>query len=341
LRVVEIQGAFGLDRLTIGERERPSPGPSQVLLRMRAASLNYRDLLTILGRYNPRQTLPLIPGSDGVGEVIETGRAVRRVAVGDRVAPIFAQGWIEGEPTREQLRSTLGGPLDGVLAEYMVVEEQGVVIIPEHLTDEEGACLPCAAVTAWSALVTQAGIGAGDTVLIQGTGGVSIFALQFAGILGARAIVTSSADEKLERVKGLGAWRTINYRETPRWGRRVKELTDGHGVDLVVEVGGAGTLSQSLEAVRFGGQVSLIGVLAGGAAQLDVVPLLMQNIRVQGILVGHREGFEAMNRAIVQHRLRPVIDRTFELDEVRQGLERMAAGRHLGKLCVRHSHREE
>lgn len=335
MRVVEIQERFGLDRLALVERPDPEPGPGQVLLRMRAASLNYRDLLTVRGHYNPKQPLPLIPCSDGVGEVAAVGDGVDRVGMGDRVATLFTQRWLSGRPTREKLRATLGGPLDGTLAEMMVLDAEGVVPLPEHLSDEEGATLPCAGLTAWSALAVLGSIQAGDTILVQGTGGVSIFALQFAKLIGARAIVTSSSDEKLERARELGAWETINYRSTPEWGKEVLKRTGGEGVDLVVEVGGAGTLAQSLVAVRFGGEISLIGVLSGIASELNILPLLMQQVRVQGLLVGHREGFESMNRAIAAQGMKPVVDSVYSLDEVGQAFERMAAGEHFGKICIR------
>lgn len=333
MRAVEVR-AFGLDNLALAERPDPRPGPGQVLVRVRAAALNYRDLLTVLGRYNPKQKLPLIPGSDGAGEVVEVGAGVTRVRPGDRVCTVFAQRWIAGEPTREKARSTLGGPLDGTLAELMVLDQEGVVHAPAHLGDEEAATLPCAAVTAWNAL-TAAGIKAGDTVLVQGTGGVSIFALQLGVALGARVIVTSSSDDKLARARGLGAWEGINYRETPDWGARAKQLAGGDGVDLVVEVGGAGTLEQSLRALRFGGSVSLVGNLAGTDAQVRLTMIFMQRIRVHGILVGDRESFEAMNRAIALHGIRPAIDRVLPLEESRAAFDQMAAGGHFGKICVR------
>jgi len=335
MKVIEIRDGFGLDRLTVAERPEPRPGPGQVLLRMRAASLNYRDLLTVRGQYNPKQPLPLVPCSDGAGEVVAVGEGVSRAAVGDRVATLFAQGWLSGEPDREKLRSTLGGPLDGTLAELMVLDQNGVVPVPHHLSDEEAATLPCAAVTAWSALTTPGPVGAGDVVVAQGTGGVSVFALQLARLLGARVIVTSSSDEKLERARELGAWETIHYVERPDWGREVRKLTGGRGADLIVEVGGAGTLAQSLDAVRIGGRIALIGVLSGTAAKIDVIPVLMKQVRVQGLLVGHREGFEAMNRAVEQHELRPVVDRVFAFNEVRAALEHMAGGKHFGKICIR------
>jgi len=334
MKAFEIRGGFGLDNLVLTERPDPRPGHSEVLLRVRAVSLNYRDLLTIRGQYNPKQKLPLIPCSDGAGEVVAVGEGVTRVKPGERVCVSFAPRWIAGEPTREKLRSTLGGPLDGVLAEQIVLSEEGVVRVPDHLSDEEAATLPCAALTAWSALVTEGRLPAGATVLLQGTGGVSIFALQFAKLLGLRAIITSSSDEKLERARKLGADEGINYRQTPEWGARVKELTGGIGVDHVVEVGGAGTLKQSLQAVRLGGTVSLMGVLAGNALELPLPLIFMQRVRVQGLLVGSREGFEAMNRAIALHSLHPVIDRVFPFADTRAALDLMDHGGHFGKICI-------
>ena len=334
MKVFEVRDGFGLDHLQAGERPDPVPGPHDVLLQMRAASLNYRDLLMVKGAYDPRQPLPLIPCSDGVGEVLEVGSAVSELAVGDRVATVFAQDWSAGRPEKSKLRSTLGGPRDGTLAERMVLPASGVVKVPSYLTHNEAAALPCAALTAWSALVTQADVGPGDTVLVQGTGGVSIFALQLAQLLGARVIVTSSSDAKLERARRLGSWKEINYREDPEWGRTAREHTGGEGVDLVVEVGGAGTRAQSCRALRTGGQISLIGVLSGHANQLDILPIVMSNLRIQGILVGSREGFEAMNRALEQHQVRPVVDRVFPFDEAREALAYLAGGLHFGKVCV-------
>jgi len=335
MKAVEVRGSFGLDHLAVTQRPDPRPGHGQVLVRVRAVSLNYRDLLTVQGKYNPKQKLPLIPCSDGVGEIVEVGDGVTRARPGDRVCANFAQRWIAGEPDREKLRSTLGGPLDGMLAELVALSEEGVVRVPDHLTDDEAATLPCAGLTAWSALVTDGGLAAGDTVLLQGTGGVSIFALQFAKLLGLRTILTSSSDEKLERARGLGADETINYRQTPDWGPRVKELTGGTGVDLVVEVGGAGTLKQSLLAVRMGGTIALMGVLAGNSLELPLPLIFMQRVRLQGTLVGSREGFEAMNRAVALHKLHPVVDRVFPLEETRAALELMERGGHFGKICIR------
>lgn len=334
MRVFQIQSAFGLDNLVSVERPEPVAGPGQVVFKLRAASLNYRDLLMVQGKYNPRQPLPLIPVSDGAGEVTAVGEGVTRVKVGERVAGNFSQRWIAGEPNRSRLSGSLGGPLDGMLAEYRVLDQEGVVLIPAHLSDQEAATLPCAALTAWTALVTTGAIKAGDVVLVQGTGGVSIFALQIAKMAGARVIVTSSSDEKLERARALGADHLINYRTDPDWEKRAKELTAGAGVDHIIEVGGAGTFNRSLRAIRIGGQISLIGNLSGNATEVNLVSILMQNIRVQGMLVGNRDGFEAMNRAIDIARLKPVVDRVFPFAESPEAFRYMADGNHFGKICI-------
>ncbi len=331
----EIQESFGMENLVAVNHPDPGPpGPGRIVLKIRAAALNFRDLLMVRGHYNPRQPLPLVPCSDGVGEVIAVGDGVERVRPGDRVATAFSQTWISGPPTAEKLRGTLGGPIDGVLAEMMEIDAEGVVPVPEGLDDIEAATLPCAALTAWSALVEWGRVMAGDTVLIQGTGGVSVFALQFARMIGARVIATSSSDEKLERVREMGAWATINYVDNPQWGKTVRKLTGGRGVDHVVEVGGSGTLEQSLKAVSVGGTVSVIGVLSGISSEFNIIPVLMQHVRLQGILVGSREAFERMNRAIEVSRLKPVIDRVFGFDEVAEAFALMASGRHFGKICI-------
>ena len=340
MRAWRVEGAFGLANLRQVELPDPEPGPGEVAVRLRAASINYRDLLMVEGKYDPRQPLPLVPCSDGAGEVVAFGPGAERrapgLAVGDRVMPIFAQGWLGGRPRRDVVGTTLGGPLDGTLAEAMTVRAESVVKVPDHLSDEEAATLPCAAVTAWNALTgaPDPPVRAGDTVLALGTGGVSIFALQLARLLGARVIVTSSSDEKLARARELGAWEGINYRTTESWGKRVRELVP-EGVDLVIEVGGGETLPHSLRAVASGGTVALIGVLAGRPAQLDVASVLMRSVRVQGVLVGSREQFEAMNRAIAGHELRPVVDRVFGFDEARDAFAHLAAGRHFGKVVLR------
>jgi len=333
MKVFEIRDAFGLENLKRVERPQPEPGRGQVRVALKAASVNYRDLLMIRGHYDPKQSLPLIPCSDGAGVVEAVGEDVSRFEVGQRVATLFAQKWWSEVPDFPRMRSTLGGPLDGTLTESIVLSEEGLVAIPEHLSDVEAATLPCAAVTAWSALVTLGGVKPGETVLVQGTGGVSIFALQFANVLGARTIVTSSSDEKLERAKALGAWETINYKDKPEWGKEARKLS-GDGVDHVVEVGGGGTLEQSLLAVGAGGGISIIGVLSGPGSRINVVPVFMRRIRLQGVFVGSRDGFEAMNRAIAQHRIRPVVDRVFPFDEAPQAFEHMDAGRHFGKIAI-------
>lgn len=333
MRAIEIHGAFGLENLALVERSEPVAGPGQVVVGMRAASLNYRDLMMILGSYNPKQKLPLIPCSDGAGVVEAVGPGVTRVAVGDRVASTLNPRWIAGEPARELVRSTLGGPLDGVLQERMVFSEEAVVRVPSHLSDAEAATLPCAALTAWSAL-DFGNIGAGDTVLIQGTGGVAVFALQLARLRGARVLATTRRAERAGRLLALGAEAVVDSRQDSEWGSKVREATGGRGVDLVVEIGGAGTLEQSLRAVRIGGTVALIGILDGNAAAIHLTSIFMQAIRLQGVLVGSREGFERMNRAIEQHRLRPIVDRTFPWTEARAALEAMAAGDHFGKICL-------
>ncbi|HSE38083.1 MAG TPA: NAD(P)-dependent alcohol dehydrogenase [Blastocatellia bacterium] len=334
MRAFEIQ-KFGLESLTQVERPDPAAVPYHAVIKLSAVSLNYRDLLTIQGKYNPRLPLPLVPVSDGVGAVVAIGEGVTRVKVGDRVAASFSQKWIGGEPARPKVGATLGGPLDGMLVEYRVLHEDGLVHVPAHLTDEEAATLPCAAVTAWNSLINMGGLTAGETVLLQGTGGVSIFALQFAKLAGARVIITSSSDEKLERAKKLGADVGINYNTTPDWDKRAKELTGGIGVDHIVEVGGAGTFGRSLRAIKIGGHIGLIGNLSGNATEVNLVQILMQNVRVQGILVGSRDTFESMNRAIALHEMRPVIDRVFVFDEARQAFEHMASGSHFGKICIK------
>lgn len=324
---------FGLDGIALTERPQPQPGPGQVLLRMRAWSLNYRDLMVAKGTYNPRQRLPLVPLSDGVGEVAALGAGVTRVKIGERVAGIFMQTWLDGPVTEAKAKSSLGAQREGVLAEYAVLDGDGIVSVPEHLSDEEAASLPCAAVTAWHALFHEGGPRPGTSVLIQGTGGVSLFALQFARMAGARVIATSSNDVKLERVRGLGASDGINYKTTPDWGERVRQLT-GEGVDHIIEVGGAGTLGQSLRGVRMGGRISLIGVLAGGG-EVNPMPILMKNVRVQGIYVGSRAMFEAMNRAIGVQGMRPVVDRVFSFAEAVEAYRYLESGQHFGKVCIR------
>ncbi len=332
MRRYEVQESFGLDNLQLVDAPEPALGPGQVRVALRACCINYRDHLMVRGHYDPRLPLPLVPLSDGVGEVVELGAGVRRVAVGDRVCATFSPTWIAGEPDGDAVRLTRGGAVPGMLSEQVVLREQELVKVPAHLTDVEAATLPCAALTAWSALVTYGGIKAGDVVLTLGSGGVSVFALQIARMTGARVVATTSSAAKAERLEALGAEAVLRYDEDARWGRAVRKLTGG--VDHVVEVGGAGTLAQSLDAVRPGGTVSMIGVLSGVREPLNVLPVLMKQVRVQGILVGHRQGFEAMCRAFAAAELRPVVDGVFPFDEARGAFERLASGGHFGKVCV-------
>jgi NADPH:quinone reductase-like Zn-dependent oxidoreductase len=334
MKAYEIQSNAGIDALTLVDRPEPKPTTGQVLIQVKATSLNYRDLLVIEGAYSSGQKYPLIPLSDGAGEVVAVGEGVTRVKIGDRVAGIFFQDWIYGSLTKEKMKSDLGGGIDGMLAEYVVLHQDGLVILPDHLSYAEGATLPCAAVTAWHGLVTKGNIRSGDSVLLLGTGGVSIFALQFAKIYGARAIVTSSSDEKLARVQQLGADETINYKTTPDWEKQVYQLTNRTGVDHVIEVGGAGTLPKSLQAVRIGGRISLIGVLSGRGNEIDPMPILFKSLTVQGIYVGSREIFEVMNQTIQQHQIKPIIERIFPFTEAREAYHYLKSGAHFGKVVI-------
>lgn len=335
MKAVQLQSGFGVDNIHFADLPEPKPGAGEVVVRMRAFSLNYRDLLLVKGQYNPKLKLPITLLSDGVGEVVAVGDGGMRFKVGDRVAGAFAQRWIGGQINDEKAKSALCGPLDGVLAEYRSFNEDGLVAVPAHLSDEEAATLPCAGVTAWNALVTSGGVKAGDVVLTQGTGGVSLFATQFARLLGARVIVTSSSDEKLARARDLGASDGINYKTSIAWEEKARELTGGVGVDHVVELGGAGTFAKSLRAVRTGGTISLIGVLAGTAGEINPVGVLMKSVRVQGIYVGSREMFEAMNRAVAFHQMKPVVDRVFQAVEIQDALRHMERASHFGKICLR------
>jgi NADPH:quinone reductase-like Zn-dependent oxidoreductase len=333
MRAWAIADGFGIDHLRLADRPDPTPGPAQVVVGVRAVSLNFRDLLMTKGLYNPKLPLPRIPCSDGAGEVVAVGPDVSRVAVGDRVCGIFMQRWLAGRLTDAAGRSALGGEVDGMLAERVLLSEEGVVKYPEHLSFEEAATLPCAAVTAWNALA-EGGLRAGETVLLQGTGGVSIFALQIAKLCGARVVITSGSDEKLARARELGAAAGTNYRTSPDWDKWARAETGGVGVDHVVEVGGAGTLERSCKAVRTGGHVALIGVLSG-TGTVNPLPILMKSVTVRGIFVGSRAMFEDMNRAFAVHQVRPVIDRTFPFDQFPQALTYLESGAHFGKVVVR------
>lgn len=322
----------GADALRLGERDVPAPGPRQVLVRMRAWSLNYRDLMIASDAYGRTLKPDLIPLSDGAGEVIETGPEVTRWKPGDRVVSVFMPRWISGPAAESAVSGALGAQTDGVLAEHVLFDQEALVAVVPHLDFAEAATLPCAAVTAWHALTVHGGLTPGRTVLTLGSGGVSLFALQFAVLGGARVIATSSSDTKLERLRSLGATDTVSYSRTPEWGQPVYESA-GSGVDHVVEVGGAGTLPQSLRAVRIGGLVSLIGVLAGGAGA-DTSSVLRKGITLQGLFVGSREMFEEMNRAIAQHRMRPVIDSTFPFSDAATAYRHFQSRGHFGKVVI-------
>jgi NADPH:quinone reductase-like Zn-dependent oxidoreductase len=331
MKVWQIPG-FGVDSLEFVERPAPVPGPGEVLVKIHAVSLNFRDLLMVKRLYNPRLKFPRVPCSDGAGEVVAVGEGVAAFKPGDRVAGIFMQNWLEGPLTAARARGALGGDIDGTLAGQIVLREQGLVPIPDHLSFEEAATLPCAAVTAWNALAAGE-VRPGGTVLILGTGGVSIFALQFAKMAGARVLGVSSSHEKLERARALGLDAGLNYQVMPDWDRWAMEQTGGEGVDLVVEVGGAGTLQRSLKAVRFSGVVAQIGVLSQASEPFPVPLILHKMARMQGIYVGSRAHFLEMNRAIVQAELRPVFE-VFPWSETREVFRKMESGGHFGKLVL-------
>jgi NADPH:quinone reductase-like Zn-dependent oxidoreductase len=334
MKAWQIMEAAGPEGLQMVEIPRPEPGPGEVLVRVRAVSLNYRDLGTTRRERPGNLPFPFTVGSDCSGEVAGVGPGVRKWAEGDRVIPTFFQDWPAGPMTQGTMRSALGGALPGVLAEYMIARQDALVPLPETLDFHAGATLPCAALTAWHALTGQGQMLAGQTVLTLGTGGVSIFALQLAKAHGARVIVTSSSDEKLALARSLGADEGINYKTTPEWERKVFELTGKTGVDQVVEVGGAGTLQKSLDAVRYGGRISLIGVLTGFEGMINPWPVIARSVTLQGIYVGSRLQFEQMNRALVQNRIQPVVDRVFPFAEAREAFQHMAAGAHFGKIVV-------
>lgn len=334
MKAYELQGPGGVDALMPVDKPMPSPGPGEVLVKLKAATINYRDLLTVKGGYGSRQKFPLVPLSDGAGVVASVGAGVAGFKTGDRVTGSFFEGWLGGEPSEEKMRSNLGGALDGVLCEYRVWPAAALVRTPDHLSDVEAASLPCAGLTAWSAVVKLGRIRPGQTVLTQGTGGVSIFALQFAKMSGARVIATSSSEAKIEKLKALGADATINYRSTPEWGKVARQLT-GSGVDLVVEVGGVGTLNESIRATRIGGSIAFIGVLAGRPEQESRLSLMvMQQQRLQGVTVGSVEDLQAMADAIAVNRMTPIIDKVFPFTDAKAAFAHMASGAHFGKVAI-------
>ena len=329
------KGGAGIDALAVVDRPVPKPQYRQVLVKVAACSLNFRDLGIVRGTYRMPVRENVVPLSDGAGEVVEVGPGVTRVKTGDKVAGCFFQRWVGGEPSPTLQASALGGALDGMLAEFAVLEEDGVVKIPAHLSLEEGATLPCAGVTAWDAIMNHAKLIAGQSVLLLGTGGVSIFGLQLAHAMGIIAIVTSSSDAKLARAKALGAACGINYKTTPDWDKAAVEFTGGRGVDHVLEVGGGATLTRSFGAIRHGGKISIIGSVSGGATEINPGLIFSKRANVQGISVGSMQMFEAMNAAIAANKIKPAIDRVFGFDEVKAAFNHMAAGAHFGKIVVR------
>ncbi len=335
MRAYELQ-APGIDSLAIAERPSPKPGPGQVLVRIRAASLNYRDLLIARGGYGRgMKPLPLVPLSDGAGEVVETGAGVTRLQVGDRVAGNFFQTWVDGPFEADKGGSALGGAIDGVLAEEVLFEQGAAVKFPDALSYEEAATLPCAAVTAWVGLVELGKLAQGETVLAMGTGGVSIFALQIAKGIGARVLLTSSDDKKLARGKALGADGIINYKTTPGWDVRARELTGGRGVDHILEVGGASTQATSLGALRDGGHLTLVGLLGGDRADREAAEKNDRGIRVDSVYVGSARHFEALSAFIERTGLRPVVDRVFSFEQAKEAYRHLESGRHFGKVVIR------
>lgn len=337
VKAITLQNNPSIDNLRIVELPIPEPRRHEILIRVRATALNYRDIEIINGTYHTAFNLPLVPLSDGVGEVVAVGEEVTRFKIGDRVCSTFWQRWIGGSFRMAEPMYQRGGPIDGLLAEYAVLDEQAAVLAPRNLTDVEAATLPCAAVTAWHALVTEGKIKTGETVLVQGTGGVSLFALQFALASGAKVIVTSSSDEKLERAKALGAFAGINYRQNPQWAEAVLELTEGRGVDHVIEVGGPQSFAQSLKACTRRGQINVIGYLGGKEGTINPLDIFARQVDVRGIPVGSRESFETMNRAIEVHDLKPTIDRIFPWVDAAEAIRYLERGSHFGKIALLHS----
>jgi NADPH:quinone reductase-like Zn-dependent oxidoreductase len=335
MRAFELREAIGPEGLVLNrQRQLPEPGRGEIKIKLQAAALNYRDLLVASGKYGAGAKPSVIPLSDGAGEVVAVGEGVSLFRAGDRVAGTFFQGWCDGPISAQATGLALGGQVDGMLAEYVVLPESGAIRVPEHLAFEAAATLPCAGLTAWNAVVEAGRVRAGETVLLLGTGGVSIFALQFAKLHGAHVIVASGSDEKLAHAKELGADTLINYLSTPNWEQLVLAATGGRGVDLVVEVGGGGTLEKSIKCVRVGGVIAVIGVVSGGG-QIDPRSIIGKAIRLQGIYVGSRSMFAAMNRAVSEAALTPVIDRVFAFDEAKQAYAYQASGAHFGKIVVR------
>jgi len=333
MKAYELQPRAGFDALTKVERPSPALGPKDVRVRVRATSLNFRDLFIVKAAKSRKA--PVIPLSDGAGEVVEVGAEVTRYKVSDRVAASFFPTWVNGDLSDYHHARALGGGGDGMLAEEVVLPEFSWVRVPSHLSYEQAATLPCAAVTAYNALFEAARLRAGDTVLVQGTGGVSIFGLQLAKAAGARVIVTSSSEEKRQRARAMGADHVLDYKADPKWGEAVWAWTGGRGVDIVIEVGGPGTVDQSIAALRYGGTMSLLGVLTGTRGEVNTYGLFHKALRVSGVYVGSVAMFEGLNRALEASHIEPVVDRVFSFGEVKEAYAHLASGAHFGKVVVR------
>ncbi len=337
MRAYRIEHFGGIDGVVLASRDDPQPGTREILIRVRATSLNYRDLMVLKGGGRGPTRLGVVPLSDGAGEVVGLGAGANRFVIGDRVIPCFHPRWFGGPIKADYLTDRLGANLDGMLAEYAVVNDEAAVAMPSHLSFEEAATLPCAAVTAWVALTGHRRVTAGDTVLTQGTGGVAIFALQLAQLLGARVISITSLTAKAERLRAIGAASVINYVEEPEWHQKVIELTQGRGVDCIVEIGGPGTLANSIKSLAVGGHISLIGSsLSRSGTMLDPLLLGGRGMTLGSISVGSRADFKAMNRALVLHRLRPVIDRVFSFDQAIEAYRHFESRAHFGKVVISH-----
>lgn len=333
MRVWQIVSEGGVDVLDMASRDAPTPGAGQVKVAVKASSINYRDLATITNPVARGLVYPVVPNSDCAGEIVAVGDGVDRAWIGKRVTSCFFQDWQSGPCSTAAMSSALGGALDGVLAEEVLLNQTGCIEIPDHMSYEQASTLPCAALTAWNALMEVGQIDSDSTVLLLGTGGVSIFALQMVNAIGARAIITSSCNEKLKIAQSLGAWKTVNYHEHPDWEKQVLDITNGHGVDLTVEVGGAGTLQRSIEATRVAGAIGLIGILTGG--KIDPVAVMRKSIRLQGIYVGSRDMFADMNQFLAKHYIEPMINKVFEFDDAREAYRTMESAGHLGKIVIK------
>ncbi len=332
MRTIQLQKPGGLDRLQVTDTERQAPGRGEIVVRVRASSLNFHDYAVVAGMIpTPDGRIPM---SDGAGEVVEVGEGVSEFAVGDKVVSTFFPHWMDGEPALEVMQDVPGDGADGFAREYVTAPTTAFTRAPAGFSDVESATLTCAGLTAWRALVVNGGVKSGDTVLVQGTGGVSIFALQFAKAAGATVIATSSSDEKLERLRAMGADHLINYKSTENWGEVARKLTGGRGVDHVVEIGGSGTMPQSIAATRIGGHIALIGVLAGIAGNVPTVMVMQGNQRIVGLTVGARRHQQDMIRSIEANGLRPVIDRHFPLEEIADAFRHQESGKHFGKICL-------